>query len=324
MNHAFWLPLSRRSLLQLLCLPAWVGVSPLLEAQNTTDDVDRARLLRSNSNLRLNGQVSPEGEQEGYAAESPNDPDLGEQRILKRQEQYQPFTLSIAAPMYYTSNVALVREGEQGDLLIAPAFSIGYRPRITKTFFGEFSLQEQWFYYDEFTQFDFASFDAIAGFVYYLPQLHYLTLRAHYDYNRFTGTGDFRAFFSQHSLLFNAEVPFRFGRAQQLSFGAEARVSLDADPEGPERDDYEGYVGYSVNLSRSFSLTATGRLAVRDYRVGDRTDVSEIFGLSANYRIREWLSISAISTFAWNQSNHSVFDYSVINIGGGVGVNAKF
>ena len=57
---------------------------------------------------------------------------------------------------------------------------------------------------------------------------------------------------------------------------------------------------------------------------GDRTDVNEILSLSANYRIRDWLTLSALSSFAWNQSNHSVFDYSVANVGGGVALTLKF
>ena len=86
----------------------------------------------------------------------------------------------------------------------------------------------------------------------------------------------------------------------------------------------EWSVGYDVALSRSFSIDAAARVVVRDYYVGDRTDVSEILALSANYRIRDWLTLSALSSFAWNQSNHSVFDYSVANIGGGVALTFKF
>jgi hypothetical protein len=63
---------------------------------------------------------------------------------------------------------------------------------------------------------------------------------------------------------------------------------------------------------------------VRDYYSDDRTDVNEILSVSANYRVRDWLTLSALSSFAWNQSNESVFDYSVANIGGGVALTLKF
>ena len=36
------------------------------------------------------------------------------------------------------------------------------------------------------------------------------------------------------------------------------------------------------------------------------------------------VSASAISTFAWSQSNHDVFSYNVANIGGAIGFTVRF
>jgi hypothetical protein len=52
--------------------------------------------------------------------------------------------------------------------------------------------------------------------------------------------------------------------------------------------------------------------------------VSEILALSGNYHIRDWLTVSAVSSFVANQSNQSVFEYNVFNIGGGVSLSWKF
>ena len=90
------------------------------------------------------------------------------------------------------------------------------------------------------------------------------------------------------------------------------------------RNNYSLYGNYDVALSRSFSLDAGFQFVVRDYYSGDRTDVNEILSVSANYRVRDWLTFSALSSFSWNQSNHSVFDYSVANIGAGVALELKF
>lgn len=79
-----------------------------------------------------------------------------------------------------------------------------------------------------------------------------------------------------------------------------------------------------MNISRSFSIDAAGRVVVRAYDSGGRTDVSEILALSANYRLRNYLTFSAISTFVANQSNQSIFDYEVFNIGGGVSLTWRF
>ena len=53
-------------------------------------------------------------------------------------------------------------------------------------------------------------------------------------------------------------------------------------------------------------------------------DLSELFSISANYRIADWLAVGAISGFAWNQSNRSVFDYKVANVGGAIAVTTRF
>jgi len=314
----------------LLRWPAFVWAAALFlahqptQGQVTPDSAqNRAQLLGGQANPTV-PTATPSGEAQGYAVTSPSDKDIGEQQILKRMEEYKPFTVSVYSPFFWTSNAALVSRGEEDDFVVAPGITLLYQPRITTTFYAELGVTQQFFLYDRFSELNFASFDAIAGVVYYLPQFRNLSLRARYDYNRLTDTDHFDEFFVNHSIILNAEIPFQIGRAQQVFAGVALNLSFYAHPEPPRRNDYSFYLGYDVGLTRSFSIDAAARLAVRDYYVGDRTDVSEIFSVSANYRIRDWLILSALSSFAWNQSNHSVFDYSVANIGGGVALTLKF
>jgi hypothetical protein len=306
-------------------LAAVAALAPvsLLKAQQVSVQ-DRAQLLRSPTTSPSDPYSEENGVDNGRAAESANDADIGEQEILKRVERYEPFSVSVATPFYYTSNVALVRAGEQSDVLFAPAAGVTYAPRFTQTLYGSFSVQRQEFYYDKFTGLDFGSFDVRAGLSYILPKAHNLMLHAEYDYNRLTGSNSFNGFFSNHSIFASAELPFRFGRAQQVSFGADANVSLDASPSAPQRDEFDVYVGYAASLTRSFSVGAVGRVFVRDYRSISRTDVSEVFALTANYRINKYFSAGAASTLAWSQSSRSVFDYNVANIGGALSLTFKF
>ncbi len=299
------------------------GAAPAF-AQTASQDVDRAQLLRSQARLQQDPYADENGvADDGRAAESPNDPDLGVQEILKRVERYQPFTASVGAPFYYTSNVALARRGGEGDFLVAPGASVAYVPRITRTLFAEVAVQQQMFYYDRFSNLDFGSFDLRLGFSYILPQVHSLLLRAEYDYNRLT-THSFDEFFSSHAVFLSAELPFRIGRAQQVSVGSDASFSFAADPDAPQRDEYDIYVGYSVSLTRALSLSAVGRIFIRDYAEGDRTDVSEVLAVSANYRFTKWFTAGIVSTFASSQSNQSAFDYDVANIGGALTFAVRF
>jgi hypothetical protein len=284
---------------------------------------DQAQLIRDQPNTS-GPQVSVNGVEGDHAVASPNDPDLGVQQVLKRRDEYLPFSITLSTPIYYTSNVALANSGEMSDLIVAPAVGAYYDPRFTKTFYGHVGIREQLFYYNENPVFDFGAFDIEVGFSYYLPQFHNVILRAMYDYNRLTMKDSFDAFFENHSIIVNAELPFRFGRAQRLAFGVDANVSMDGVPDAPRRHDFDFYIGYGVNLTRAFTVDAVGRVVVRDYVLTDRVDVSGIIALSATYRLTKWWSASAIGSFATNHSNYSVFDYDVGNVGGTMSFNARF
>src|SRR5437660_8617863 len=310
------LPMTRRNLTIVLCLMtgALCCGRAMGQTDQTSQAVDRSQLFRSGQSIVPGEPISQSSNAFGYAAPSANDADLGVQAILKRQEEYKPFTFSAALPYYWTSNVALVRTGEVSDGVLAPSFVFAYQPRLTKTLYGEFVASQQLFYYNRLGSFNFTSFDAIAGVVYYLPNYHNLTLRLRYDYNRLT-TDEWDEFFANHSIVASADMPFRFGRAMQLNLGALANVSVAADPSEPQRSDFEAYGGYHVQFSRSFSMDAVGRVLFKEYYEGDRRDMSELLALTADYRVREWLSWCAVSTAAWNQWNHSVFVYSVLCLG---------
>ncbi len=284
-----------------------------------------AQPLRSEAEFQPPAEVSPEGVEDGHAASSPNDSDLGEQEILDHVERYEPFTALMAVSLLYTSNVALASHGERSDLIVAPAAAFFYQPQFTPTLYGLVDVRQQFFFYDRFNAFDFASMDVEAGLTYFLPEFHNLILRGEYDFNRLTFSDRvLDEFFENHSIILNAEVPFRFSRAHQLSLGADANLSVAADHQSPRRNNYEAYAFYSLHLTRAFSIESIGRVVERDYNQNDRTDLSEILSLTANYRLMKWWTVSAISSFAHSDSNHDVFDYNVVNVGGALSLSAKF
>src|SRR5256886_9423786 len=138
----------------LLATVAAITPFSLLQGQQVSVQ-DRAQLLRSSSPAPTDPYSEENGVDNGRAVESPNDADIGEQEILKRVERYEPFTASVATPFYYTSNVALARNGEQSDVLLAPAAGVTYAPRFTQTLYGSLSVSRQEFYYDKFSALNF-------------------------------------------------------------------------------------------------------------------------------------------------------------------------
>jgi hypothetical protein len=148
-----------------------------------------------------------------------------------------------------------------------------------------------------------------------------------------TEKNTFAAFFQNHAIIIDAGIPFQFGRAQTLTLGADLNISIAAEESGQppninaisaQRSDYALYLGYSAILTRSFFVNAVGTVVVRQYYEGGRDDISEILALTANYRVNKYLTVSAVSTLAASQSNQSVFDYQVANLGGAVAFQLKF
>jgi len=312
------------TLLRIILFLVSLAASATLRAQDPSSAQDRAQLLRAQPSLREDDESEQTGTDGSHAVATPNDPDLGEQAILKRSERYQPFAVVMGVPISYTSNVALASTNEEGDVLFTPNVAVIYAPRITRTLYASFSVAQQYFYYNEFPEFDFGSFDARAGLTYTLPRFQNLLLRADYSYNRLTSDDGFDEFFQNHAVNFGTELPVQIGRAQQVSVGSDLSFSIDSDPNGPGRNDYSVFVGYSVNLTRSLTANAVARVAMRDYNDSGRFDASPIFALGASYRFTKWLSASAISTFASNQSTEEVFEYDVFNLGGAAALNFRF
>jgi hypothetical protein len=299
-------------------------VGPPFAAQAQTVQTNQAELARQ-TQPAFTPTPAPAGVEPSQAVASPNDVDLGEQQILKRAERYQPFTVTASSPVYYTSNVALTNSNVKADVVEAPSVGIFYQPRISGNLYGLADVREQFFVYDKYSSFDFGSMDVEAGLSYIVPQVNNLILRAEYDFNRLTLLDrDLDEFYENHSIILNAEVPLPINRAQQLSLGLNANISLAADHETPRRNDYEEYAAYTLRLTRALTLAASGRVGFQVYHAGGRWDTLEILSLNATYQLTPWFGLSAISSYAHNKSNRVGFDYDVGNVGGAVSLGFRF
>jgi len=307
-----------------ILLASWCALAFAFTSAGQTVQVDRAQLSRDQTLTTPGASPTPSGTGELVIVTSPNDSDIGEQQFLRESEIYQPFTASVSIPIYWTSNVALTNSGEQGDLLTSPVAAVGYQPRITNDLSAYIGVREQLFYYKRLHDFDFGSFDAEVGLTYTVPQFYHLILRLGYDYNRLTKKASFDDFFQNHMLVFIGEMPIRINRAQQLSIGVSTNVSMTAIPEKPRRDDFDGYFIYSVQLTRALVLAASGRISVHDYILTDRVDLTELVAFNATWSVTDFISVNALASFAANQSNHSVFDYQVGDLGGAASVSVRF
>src|SRR4051812_31339043 len=127
-SNAFRVLICRAAIFSLLMIALALLATHQSSAQSGAQ-IDRAALARDVTTTP-GPIVTTTGTEDGHVVTSPNDPDLGEQQILKRTDSYQAFSASVGAPFYWTSNVALTNSGEQSDFLVSPVAAVGYSPRL--------------------------------------------------------------------------------------------------------------------------------------------------------------------------------------------------
>jgi hypothetical protein len=306
-------------MLAVVLWPAWGGM-----AQNTTPEasaIEQSRLFQGQTGLR------PETDSSLYEMEAApsteGDPDLGAQQILKRKEEYDPFLFTASSQIYYTNNVALVKNGTQSDGYFVNGAALQWKPQIYQGLYGIAGVKQNFYRYMEFDGLDFDSLDTGAGLQYFWQDLGGVSTSARYNYNRLTEATLGREIFRNHQFIIDADKTFAFSRNFFAFANASATFSL-SDPYDAQRWDYALLGGLYGKITRHWDAQLNYRIALYDYFTEGRDDLNQSVGVSTSYSLAEWASVGASSSFTLNNSTQPVFDYNAVNVGGGVYVNLKF
>jgi hypothetical protein len=301
------------------------------QAQQPPAPVATARQAQIDQNRQINinqGIAEPPVQNatafDAEAAPSQGDDDLGQQLILKEKVKLRPFSLFGSFDSYYTTNVALTKNNTLDDAFMVGLVGGSYQPRITDNLYGEVTVSEQFFRYDQYDILDFDSFNAGGGLNYVLSNFYDIALGARFNFNRLTDTQQGQEFYKEYSLTFTAQKAFVLSRAHYVYVGMLGRVNM-TDPVIPQRNEYAIFTGYQAKLTRALDAGLYYRLSWFDYATGGREDLNQNLSLALNYKIMDWLSVEASTYFGFNNSNQpAFFDYEVINTGGGLSLNYKF
>jgi len=289
--------------------------------------VDRQRLTTVGQNAPGDGvptlTLATNGRGEEFAPWSPGSTDIGEQRILKREQAYEPFSFSAAVAGYLTDNVALVSAGEEDDAFLVTTLAAGWRPKLTRRLYGEVSVTQQIYRYDEYGVLDFETLEPAAGLTYLSDWLGGMSFAARYTYTRFTA-GDGDAFNETHALALAAQKPFVYSRGLWFYVGAGAKFGLETDPEIARRHEYGIQAGMNASLARWLELQVYARSSIFDYPEYGRADFNQIIGANLNLKACEELTASLFASASFNRSDEGTFDYDVFNPGVGIALNLRF
>ena len=250
---------------------------------------------------------------------------FGAQVILKENVIVKNFMAWTEVSGMFTNNVALTRAGQLDDTFLASTFGLAYRKAVKPTIAFDASLRVSLFRYNRFNELDFQSIDPSLSLTWTPEKLKNTAFYARYGFNQLISAASGDDFFNSHNLSVGVQKIWPIARTHAVIAGAQAQVSW-ADPSANQRNEYSAYVGYHAGLTEKASADFNYRYAFFDYREveGGRHDHNQGLSLSFRYALEEWLSVAATSTWASNKSSVEVFDYEAFNIGGSLGLSAKF
>ena len=284
--------------------------------------IEQSRLYRDTSaptgvGVDANGSALPAAE-----ATNSSDDSFGAQMILKNQEKLQPFVLSGGASLLYTSNVALTRSGTRDDVFAVADAGVAWTPRLPNNLEASIGAHASIFRYDRTSALDFESLGFGVGLSWNPPMLRGASVFARYDFTELLNRSG-NEILMDHTLTLGAQKAFVFGRSHALTIGAVGTVGI-SDPYAAQRDQLGAFIGYHLQLTRSFDADLLYRPAVHFYNASGRTDFNQVLSCNFRYRLTRWADLTASFSYGANRSDEAVFDYNVLTTGVTAAVDVRF
>ena len=267
-------------------------------------------------------RAEPEPGPEASAAATDDDA-FGAQLILKERLRKKEFQFFSDVGAYHTSNVALSRTGAHSDAFLNATLGLGWKhdftDRLSLAISGRYSV----FRYSRYSVLDFQSVETDVTLGIRLPANWEFALG--YGFTQLNARTETAEFYHEHAISTGLQRVFPVSENHAIVAGVGTSWTW-ADPEAAQRDKYGAFVGWRWRAAERLSTTLLYRYAYYVYRDGGngRCDHNQTASLSIRYDATDWLALTASGFSTWNRSNQSAFDYEAFNLGGSIGVNARF
>lgn len=251
------------------------------------------------------------------------DAEYGEQVVLTRKAHWAPWTLSLDAQYFYTDNVALASKGVVDDFYLRTSAVVQYTNRIHGDLFADAAISNSIYVHDRHSEFDFHFLRAEAGLIWQAPWLADSYFSLHYAWYRISESDFSTSAFENHAACLSGQKTWRISRGQQVFAGLNAELSIAADPESPRRDEYSAFMGYKLRVTEKFSVQASYRAGLYDYRESGRNDWNHTVALACSYDVMEWVRLQLAASGSWNRSSAAFFNYDNLVAGLGVSLHVE-
>ncbi len=281
---------------------------------------DRARAVDSVLALSSPAQAGPApvGTPEQGAPKLPGDAEFGEQVIMSRKANWEPWSFSADAQYSFTDNAALAAKDGRADSYLRTGLEAHYTNRLSGNWFVNAGLDGHAYYYDRYDALDFLLVKAEAGLMYQLPWLANTVASAGYAGYWLSESNFSTEAFHNHAAAVGLQKTWKIARGMQVVAGVNAEYSFAAEPAGPRRDECSSYLAYRLRLTEELSVSASYRVSWYDYPTFNRQDWNQVGLLEASYHLTERAKVALSVSAAMNRSNLAFFNYN--NLVGGAGV----
>jgi len=256
-----------------------------------------------------------------FVPESENDDDLGVQLALRPEEKYDPFNLYGDVGWYFTDNAAVTETNRLDDSFLNASATISYLPIISGNLYGEATVRESTFRYNENSDLDFDAIDLGSGFVYVIRGLGDMTVFARYNYATYLDPNNgWGKLYENHSIQAGFYKPWILRRNHFLQANYVSDISLDADPGLAQRDDHSVTLSYRWTPAKKLRADFYVRSSYLNYHEESREDWNTSTGATLTYNFTPRLRLSSSVMYSRNQSNFDGGNYDVwvpgIQLGG--------
>jgi len=276
---------------------------------------------RTASNLSLTRAAQSTGNTSEYLSDAESD--FGEQQAVSIRAGGLGAYLIGGSGLNYTSNPTLSSGGGKGDMYYFARGGAGIHPNLTGGLYLDGHISEEVFLYSRNTALNFSHLNAGGGLDYVFEDLGQLNLWVRYEYDRYLG-GNLAEFFVNNSLVTGLGKEFLISDTMAIQTGAQAAISLTANPSSARRNEYDFWLGWRWRIVEPLELQTYYVVSLFYYPEGSRVDVTQNVGGSLNLSLTRWAKLSASVGFGTNSSTDSFYNYTVVNVGGTLGLDIRF
>lgn len=264
-------------------------------------------------------------ETSAVASASEADIDLGHQQPISARSGGLGAYAIADAGLNYTSNPTLANGGGTGDMYFVARGGAGLYPNLAPGLYLDAHVSQDVYQYAQFSSLNFTRFNVGGGLDYVFESLGRLTASVRYDYERFLDGESLDEFYVNHALKFGLSKEFQIRDDMSIQAGTQIALSLSAQPTVTRRNEYDFWLGYRWRIANPLELQTYYMLSLFNYpNDGSRVDVTNNVGALLSLNFTRWARLTASANFGANNSTQAFYDYTVVNVGGVLGLDFRF